>query len=117
MANYHILEQSVKGDNIKVAFHIPIPVENNFAGFSLNTALVQYQESTLSQVPFITPSEQSELDAGTLCEVVKTVKFNAHLTNTQKKQIVDGLYNNLEISVVARLRHVLAFWGFSVNLP
>lgn len=121
--NYHILEVSDKEDEARVAFHIAVPNENNFAGINLQVALKQHLDSPerrITGVPWLQvgdPTEYAAVENGAVYEHVETVEFDAHLTNVQKRDLIDARYNFLATLIPDRIRARLRFWGLDRMVP
>lgn len=119
MSNYHLLRQDSKKDEVTVVFHVPISSQNNFAGVSLQTALKEMLESETeagiigSQCPFIQAAELTQLQNGELYEHVEVVKFDANLSQAEKRNIIDSRFAELTAIVAARVANELDFWGYS----
>jgi hypothetical protein len=120
MSNYHVLE-SFKNDRATIAFHIPVPVENNGVSVPLRTAVAQYVSGeAVTQVPWLLadfPAEHAQIQNGEIYEQVETVEYDANLTNAQKQAQMDNRFAVLNTAVVNRLRDVLKFWGFNRDVP
>jgi len=119
MSNWHALKMDKEEDGVRVAFHIPIPDENNSASVNLRIALKQWLEEDLeigSQVPWIT-TEITDIQSGALYEHVTNIKFDANLTLAQKRTIIDGKYTTYSTSIVDRIRSEFKFWGMDRDVP
>ena len=75
MSNYHILSSNIHLSIVDVAFHIPVPDENNSAGVSLRLAVkykYQYNKvDNFSLVPNLEidfPTEYSDIQNGIIYE-------------------------------------------------
>lgn len=123
MSNYHVLAVTPKLTKAQVIFHIPIPVENNTAGVSLRLALYQYQGNAtiVSAIPDHATNfsaENANIQSGAIYEYQKTVVFtNANSTPVQKQTEMDNMYTSLDVSVLAKIRKVLKYWGKHRNVP
>lgn len=122
MANYHVLEVVGRNDRARVAFHISVPDENNFANVNIRTAVKQYLENIpendgviSSIVPWIT-TELTDLQTGNLYEHVEVVEYNAKATNVQKRIALDNRYISLNTNIPDTLRERLQFWGMDRNV-
>lgn len=112
MANYHILEVGLAGDQARVVFHIPVPNENNSAGMNLREALIQFR-SFSTKVPFINPNEENLIINGEIFELIESVTFDPELTNAQKNQIIKDRAIVLLQTFPDKIRSILEFWGFN----
>jgi hypothetical protein len=113
MSNYHALESTVKQHEVRVAFHIVVPDQDNSVGVNLRTAAKQYFAQT-SQVPWLQVSNETEYVAiqnGEIYERVETVEFDADLTVLQKRAILDDRYSALATSIGIALPKILQWWG------
>lgn len=119
MSNYHVKSISPNGRNADVIFHIPIPVESNSAGVALRTAVLQYIDSAnfISKIPWIDPSETTQLTNGEIYEHSETVKFLAADSNAQKQTKIDSRYTALSTNILNQVREILKFWGLDRNVP
>lgn len=123
MSNYHVLAVTPKLTKASVVFHIPIPDENNTVGVSLRLALYQYQGNAtiVSAVPdhaINFSGENANIQSGAIYEYSKVVVFtNANNTPAQKQGEMDSMYTSLAVSVLARIRKVLKYWGKFRNVP
>ncbi len=111
MADYHILEVGLAGDQARIVFHISVPNENNSAGVNLRTALRQFR-SLSTKVPFIDQNEKDLIADGEIFELVESVTFDPELTNAQKNQIIKDRAIVLLQTFPDKIRSILEFWGF-----
>jgi hypothetical protein len=120
MANYHVLEQDVKKDRVRVVFHVVVPSEQNAAGEALADCVQQFLEaasdtgSITSLVPWLGttyPVELTSIEAGQVYEVQRWIEFPATYTNVQKQAEIDNVYNTLAVTIPNRLRDYFRFWG------
>lgn len=112
MSNYHVLEINDKKDTARVAFHIAVPDESNTASINIRTALMQHTTPS-SAIPFIESSEAAQIEAGELYEHIEAIEFNANLTATEKRTIIDNRYKALATIIPNRIRERYSFWGLS----
>ena len=111
MSNYHVLNAHETGKNVRVAFHISIPDENNAAGVNKRLALTQSDPFTESAYAGTEQAELDQLTAGELYEYVDEVEFSADASNEQKLEAVAARYTALSTTIPTRLGKVLKFWG------
>ncbi len=117
MADYHILDCSHRKDEVRVAYHIPVPAETNMAEKTLASCLTETEGFTgASAVPGLEPTEAAQIAGGEVCEHVFTVKFSANLTDNQKRLEVEMVYSDLLAVVQSRIREKFRFWGFSGSI-
>ena len=119
MANYHALDGDTKGGGVTIAFHIPVPNDDNVAGTStLRQAIVDDPDQrTDSRVPGIESAEQTQLTAGELLEVVKFIRFPPGTSLVEIRNKVDAEYQFLTSDTVNNLRYKYALWGFERTVP
>lgn len=125
MANYHGMQIHPDRDEIRIAFHIPVPDEDNAAGVNLRTALKAWLESerggiTTSEVPWLEtsdPTEYTAVVAGEIYELVEWMEFDANASNSEKQAEMDAYFEVLEASVPDKLREQLKFWGKDRDVP
>jgi hypothetical protein len=126
MGDYHILDQSIswtlgsKGrDSVRVVFHIPVPNANNDVGVNYRVALVQYLEAQsetgtiLSECPFITGPELTQMQAGEIHEVVESMPLVTGSNDVEKRQEVADRFAVLVTEKQTELAQVLLFWGYN----
>ena len=112
--NYHILAADSFGNSFQVAFHIPIPDQNNDVGYSYRSAIVEWQGGDVSSiVPFIEADELAQLKAGELYEVVRQFDSNPGETLLVKRDALDALYAVVSASVHGLRATMLQYWGYS----
>jgi hypothetical protein len=114
MSNCHVKSISPNGRRASVVFHIPIPIEDNNAGVDLRVALSQHIDGSnfVSAVPWLT-TELSKIQSGELYEHSETVAFLAADNNAQKQAKIDARYTALTITILAKARATLMFWGLN----
>ena len=113
MAEYVILTNSDKGHRISGFAHSVVPSGDNAAGTPWSQALIEYLESTVSQVPssVLPAGRQTELDSGLKYEWPFTVDVNAHATPATKQGEVEAELVELEPDILTKLQNRLQFWG------
>lgn len=122
MSNYHILSADRYGNSYRVAFHVPVPPQNNEVDYAYQVAVVEWQTSVeqplvQSQVPFIEGTELTNLQAGALYEVVETFNSNPNETLPQKRARLDARYATVVTVAQDKLAKVLGYWGYSRDVP
>lgn len=110
MSNYHVLDASNDGGSIRVAFHVPVPVQNNVAGRTLISCITEdsgYDKT--SKVPNITTAEQDALTSGTLIEKIINFRTNKGVPNATKQARLDARY----LSAVAEVQEdiIQRYWA------
>ena len=122
MANYHVMEICDDKDVAKIAWHIAVPDEDNYAGVNLRTALGQYLtsaaggERTITQVPWLeadNPTEYASLSGCEVYEIIQTVEYNANDGNAAKAAAMDEHWTQLNSTIPDTLRERLKFWGLN----
>ena len=122
MSSYHVLTTNEKKDRVEVVFHVFVPNINNAAGVNLRTALVEYLEDQrgVSPIATIIPwdigTELTDIQNGTLYEVRETVRFNAHLPNLEKRDIIDQRFQEVANAEQDNIQHILRFWHMERSL-
>jgi hypothetical protein len=111
MADFHVLGMSAKKDQVEVAFHVPVPAEQNAAGKQLRTAVVEHF-APASAVPYLSQAEKDDVAAGSVYEHVETVAFSGNASNAERLEIIETRASILQTKTLARLRARLAFWGY-----
>jgi len=111
MSNYHIKNITKDGRKASVVFHIPIPALNNSAGIPFRTALMQYKPVTVSDVPWLSSGELTQIQNGEIFEHSEVVSFLADDSNAQKQGRVDAIFTDLNIIVLNEIKARLKFWG------
>ena len=124
--NYHIQTQAEDKKTINVVFHVPVPVTGiNAAGVQWRDAVVAEKggsDNISSVLPGIDPIELTQLKAGALIEVPKSVRFSSvNLTPVQKKAEIIAEFNRLtgsdpKTSVLAEKQITLEWLGFEANV-
>ena len=110
---YVILTNSDKGHRISGFAHSVVPSGDNAAGPPWSQALIEYLESTVSQVPssVLPAGRQTELDSGSKYEWSFTVGVNANDTPAVKEATVQAFLVAEELEILAELQNRLDFWG------
>lgn len=129
MSNYHVL-QSEPGEQgwAKVAFHIQLPDEANFAGVNLRDAVKEYLSIEAgkkmgfqyTEVPWLEddfPAEYQDIQDGLVVERVEKVAIDPALTLPEKRDVLDARFAQLSISVIAHIRNAFEFWGYDRDIP
>jgi hypothetical protein len=117
MADFHVLRMSAQKDRVEVAFHVPIPVEDNAAGKPLRDAVVECYAPAGSEVPYLTAPAVDELTSGAVYEHVETVSFSGNDSNADRLSVIETRAAILQTTVLERLRAHLAFWGYEGSIP
>lgn len=120
MSHYHVLNADENANRFKVVFHIPIPNGTNLAGYSVRTAVVEFQGGTVnigSEVPFIAGTELAQLQAGELYEIARYLNSNPGETLSEKRERLDTMYTELVPNTQSRLQNMLSYWGYSRSVP
>jgi len=117
MSNYHVMEASNDGGSIRVAFHIPVPVENNIAGKALSACIVADDNfDKMSKVPGMKASEQNKMTAGTLVEKIINFRTNKGVPNATKQARLDARYLSTVAEVQEGIRQRYWAYGFAHNV-
>lgn len=117
MSDYHILTQDENKRSVNIVFHIPIP------GAGTNEANVQWRNALIlelggsgnivSVLPGISSAEDTQLKAGALCEVSKSIRFSSvNLDNAQRKTQIEAAFNSLKTKLVADKKITLQWIGY-----
>jgi len=109
MAEYFVLEGSQKENHYRVAAHIAVPGGNNAAGKLWADVAVESQESTLSEVPWLLPAVQTELDNGTKFEFVMDVEVDAN--SVSKLTDFEAALATRVTLETSKLQARLQYWG------
>ena len=120
MSDYHILTGDKYGNAYTVVFHVPVPDTLNTVDVNYRTALVEWQGGATeisSQVPFISGSEMTELQAGQLYEVSRSFNSNPNETLPQKRARLDVMFAEVVSEVQADFQDILGYWGYSRDVP
>ena len=120
MSDYHILDGDESGDGIAytVVMHFPVPNENNSAGVNLRTAISQdVDHSTDSIVPWITTTEQGQLDSGELWEEAISYKRNPNNSLVQDRNALDSKFTNGSTKAADKVRGIYKYWGYDRVVP
>lgn len=112
MANYFVLAGSDKANHYQVAVHVDVPAGNNQAAKTWQSVAVEYQESTVSAVPWIDGATQTALDTGALYEFVIDVEVDADETDANKIVAVETAVTTARTDELARLQVLLRYWGY-----
>lgn len=110
---YVILTNSDRGHRISGFAHSVVPVGDNAAGTSWSQALIEYLETTTSQVPssVLPAGRQTELDSGAKYEWPFTVGVNANDNPAGKEATVQAFLVAEESKILSELQNRLDFWG------
>ena len=116
MANYHILEG--EGNHYRIAFHLPVPDEQNLVTTSTLRAALAEDGSfdKTSEVSWITGAEQTQLTNGELFEHIETYSTHEGHTNVQDQAALDARFTELIALIAVRLRRRYTYWRFERNV-
>jgi hypothetical protein len=119
MADYHILSGRPDGNQYRVVFHLPVPDTDNNVGVNYRMALVEWlgTEGLVSQVPFISAPEQTQLDNGELYEHLWDYDTHDGISLSEKQAELDARFAAFSTAVVNQLQTRLGFWGFNRDVP
>jgi len=109
MAEYFVLDGAVKENHYRVAAHVAVPGGNNAAGKPWTVVAVEFQESTVSAVPWLTAPVQAELDNGTKLEFVMNIEVDA--ASVAKLASFEAALAAQVTVETAELQARLEFWG------
>lgn len=126
MADYYLLLQNKKKDQVNVVYHIAVPATNNFADVSFRTAVQESRTKYFdingaplvtpilpqTSVPFLDATTKTQVANGEIWEEIATVKFDANLSKAAKKIIIDDLFIARSGDVLTKIQIELDFWGF-----
>ena len=118
MSDYHVMDGEEDARTYRVAFHVPVPNENNSVGTNLQTALSE--DSALnktSAVPWIATPEQTQLNNGALFEVLESYTRPRGNSLAQDQAALDARFTALVAAVGNRIRDEYKFWHFERNVP
>lgn len=116
----HVLDQADDRKTVNLIFHIPLPVENNVVGISLQTAVVGYlggADAITSKVG--DAGELTAMKAGTIFEMPVNFRFSsteAELDDNAKLAEISAYYNQMVTEIQALTRNRLAYWGFQTDV-
>ena len=124
--NYHIHTQAEDKKTVNVVFHVPVPATG------ANEASVQWRDAVVAEkggsdnissvLPGIDPTELTQLKAGALIEVPKSMRFSSiNLTPAQKKAEIVAEFNMLtgsdpKSSVLAAKQIILEWIGYAADV-
>ena len=118
MSNIHALTMDNKGQ-LTVVLHLPIPVENNAAGFPLRTALINSGiggKTVLTAgdgtIGTISAAELTSIQAGAIYEVTVNPQLDS-ANNAGRISYIDNLFTKCSADELAKLRILLKFFGWS----
>jgi hypothetical protein len=112
MAEYFVLDGSVKENHYRVAAHIAVPGGNNAAGKLWSAVAVEFQNNdTASAVPYLLPAVQTDLDAGTKYEFVMDIEVDAELADPAKLTAFEAALAAQVTVETANLQARLQYWG------
>ena len=118
--DYIILKTGVDGQNkqnsARVAFYIDLPDSNNCAGVNFRTIAILVNGDT-SRVSFLTGSLLDSLAIGAKLEVIRTVRFDAGLTNVQKRIAIDNIFTNSIAALLEKWYAEHNFYGLERIVP
>lgn len=117
MSDYHILSTSKDLKTVSGVYHIPIPASDNAVGVSWQEALVLSlggADAIASVLTDITPAELSAMKAGSIFEMVGSVRFSSiNITNTERLAEVETAYSEAKTDILAEKQITLNFYGKS----
>jgi len=124
--NYHIQTQAEDKKTVNIVFHVPVPATGaNEAGVQWRDAVVAEKggsDNISSVLPGIDPTELTQLKAGALIEVTKSLRFSSiNITPSQKKAEIEAEFNKLtgsdpKFSVLAAKQIILEWIGYAANV-
>ena len=118
--DYIILKTGVDGQNkqnsARVAFYIDLPDSSNFSGKNFRTIAILTRGDT-SRVSFLTGSLLDSLAIGAKLEIIRTVRFDAGLTNVQKRIAIDNIFTNSITDLLEKWYAEHNFYGLERIVP
>ncbi len=119
--DYHVMSIVNDGstNQVTVVFHIPVPIENNAANYSLRSALSEYVGGAdfQSSYPNTQAAELLQLQNGELYEHLESVQVEDSSTNLQKQTQIDVRFGQLSTSALNKIKNILEFWGLDRDVP
>jgi len=117
MADYHVLTQDNNKKSVNVVFHVPIPaISTNAANITWRQAIVLEQGGSVnivSVLPGISVVEDTQLKAGELFEVSRSVKFSSiNLNSVQRKTAIEVYFGKLVTDLVTEKQITLEWIGY-----
>ena len=110
MSKIHVLESN-NNKSFKVALHFDVPVGNNSSGFSWKQAGLgsgRIGSTTLSvgvKPGNITQGEYDNIISGDIIEIVRDIKIDGAVTDTNINDLSDILINEYKISMASILKY------------
>lgn len=116
MANYHILAGRPDGNQLRVAFHLPMPSGDNAVGISYQNALAMHLGSGSASIVsalLLGAGEQAALDEGELYEHVWQFDTRPEMTLMEKRDALDARYTAFTSAIINQLQMRLEYYGYS----
>lgn len=114
MADYYVIYGDETGKKYTVAFHIPVPNENNKANASnLRDALSQ--DSTIdkqTKIPWLDDLTQTKIKRGEIFEHIEVFEPTEGDTFAQSRAKIDARFLTLKTAIQNKLRERYAFWRY-----
>ena len=120
MANYHILAGRPDGNQLRVAFHLPVPSGDNAVGISYQNALALHLGGEhISAVPasLLSAGEQTALNAGGLYEHIWQFDTRPEMTLLEKREALDARYTDFASAIISQLQDRLEYYGYGRDVP
>ena len=121
MSDIHILEGNDDANEFNVAFHVPVPNEDNAVGVNLQTCVTQDPIAQIhplvvkggdnSDVPWIAQPEKDAMNAGEIVEYQDAFTRTPGETPTQDLTRIKGKWHAVEAKAVEFLRNRYKYWG------
>lgn len=119
MSDYHVLTGDRYGNKFRIAYHIPLPDQNNRAGVSYRTAVVNSGLGGTTSLTEgtgagqISAAEKAQIEAGERVEIVEDFATNPGESAAQAKTRIKARCAVLTAKVQAELAHRLTYYGFA----
>jgi hypothetical protein len=127
MSNYHVLNMNRKKTTATVAYHIPIPDEDNNAQPTphklrdvIIEQLTQGNASITTQVPNLETefaTEWADIQSGAIYEYVETKGVNGNFNDSERFDKWNDRYDDLATRELRRWRKKLRLWGSNKDAP
>jgi len=121
MSDIHILEGDDDANEFNVAFHVPVPSEDNSVGVNLQTCVTQdptaqihplvVKGGTNSDVPWISQQEITAMNDGEIVEYQDAFTRTPGETPAQDLVHIKDKWHVVEAKAAEFLRNRYKYWG------
>lgn len=120
MSDYHVMAGDDAGNAFTVAFHVPVPDQDNYVGYSYRQAVVDIlggASNIKSSCPFINPAELTQMQAGEVFEITALFYSYPGENLAAKQARLDTMHGEIVTATQQLYINKLGYWGYSRTIP